>query len=267
MITKRYLLTAVASLGLFFQSSCVTQRAVKQAIAESNVAMIAPFLDRPDTTQQVGWQDAIKKIDSLIEANPDNPVLVNQLRLRQAMLLTVNKKDALALQRWNTINVSSLKTQRDKALYETRNSLVWSYKTLPSVGSISSQVSNPYIAEIDAAVGKTKSTEVGIYLHTIRAQIQLKVASHLNEEDPDEAAIATELLSSSLKTFVEAFSADDHKWVQTSNGGDKDLEMTIGDFRERIWLRDIIRAYLEQADYSKYEPDWDPKWITKVKPN
>lgn len=266
MITKRLLLVTVATFGIFLQSGCVTQREVKLAIAESNAAMISPFLDRPETSPQEGWKEAIKKMDLLIDANPDHPVLVNQLRLRQAMLLTVNKKDALAQQRWSTIDASSLKTQRDKSLYETRNALVWSYKTLPSVGSISSQVSDPYVVEIDAALGKAKPSDVGIYLNTIRAQIQLKVVSHMNEEDVSESEIATKLLANSLKTFVQAFSDEDRKWVQTSSGADKDLEMSIGDFRERIWLRDIIRAYVNEAEYRGYEPKWDPEWVVDLQP-
>lgn len=269
MITKRLLLVTVATFGIFLQSGCVTQREVKLAIAESNAAMISPFLDIPKrspSSPQEGWKEAIKKMDLLIDVNPDHPVLVNQLRLRQAMLLTVNKKDALAQQRWNTIDASSLKTQRDKALFETRNALVWSYKTLPSVGSISSQVSDPYVSEFDDAIGKVKSSDVGIYLSTIRAQIQLKVVSHLNEEDASEAAVATKLLASSLKTFIQAFSDEDRKWVQTSSGADKELEMSITDFRERIWLRDIIRAYVNEAEYRGYEPKWDPEWVVDLQP-
>ncbi len=54
--------------------------------------------------------------------------LVNHLRVRQAMLLTVNGQYNLAEQRWKDVDGSALTNARDKNLYRNSETIVWWYR-------------------------------------------------------------------------------------------------------------------------------------------
>lgn len=261
-LQTRFLSFLAGLAAILMLTGCVTQRAVEQAIANANVAMISPYLERPGATQGPGWRESIAEMDKLIEAHPGQEVLVNQLRLRQAMLLTVNKQDSLANARWKTIDAGSLTTERDKALYACNPAIVWAYKTLPQFGVVTAAEAAPYLGQIDAALRPVNTVETRIYLQMIRALIQLKV---VNGIDPSEDPMgATELLATSLTTFVQAFPAPDQEWVRNNPTGGAELLNSIGDFRRRIWLRETIKQYLSEAKAKNCSPSWDPAWVTTI---
>lgn len=249
-----------------FHTGCVTQKAVERIVIESNLAMIAPYIDRPgqEGRQPEGWKEAIRKMDAIIEQHSGELVLVNQLKVRQAMLLTVNKKDALARQMWATIDRSALRTERDKALYDASSSLVWAYKALSESALISEAVAAPYISTLDRVLDGLHASDLKIYFHTVRAQTQLKVANGLDEDKDSEAKRAPELLARSLMTFVGAFSSQDHQWVQQADADGGDLDIQISDFRQRIWLRSLIQEYRREANRKGYTPQWQPAWVGTV---
>ena len=115
--TERSLVTLLAATALMFAGGCATQRQVSIAVAESNAALVSPFLDRaqPGGSGDT-WKEAVSKLDRLIAAHPAEKTLVNHLKVRQAMLLTVNRQDSLASMRWKDIDPGALKTERDRAL-------------------------------------------------------------------------------------------------------------------------------------------------------
>ncbi len=199
--------------GFVFTNGCATKRAVELAVADADIAMVEPYLNRLEGTQPGGYMEAIKRMDAVITKYHDQTVLVNQLKIRQAMLLTVNGKNALATQRWGTVDANALMTERDKALHRANRALVWAYYRLPTTERLSEGEVAPYVSELDQALASVTEYSLSIYLHTVRALIQLKVASGMNEKlQPEETSL---FLKGALKTYVKAFSQEDQDWVKS----------------------------------------------------
>jgi len=241
-------------------SGCVTQQEVKAIVAETNAAAISPYLDRPTGTGRqpaTEWQEAVKRIDRLIEAHPDQATLVNHLRVRQAMLLTVNGQNNLALERWNLVIAEALDSERDKRLHALHEALVWAYKNLKLTAGVDIADAS---SRLDSFKTKTKDVEeydLKIFLHTIRAEIALKLANSY-DEDTDEA-IVEDLLAQELEVYIDAFKQADKDWVKDNPTTDLSSAMTIQDIRRRVWLREIIKLYRAEGD--GLSPKWSPPWV------
>jgi hypothetical protein len=242
---------------LVLSTGCVTKRDVEEIVVGTNAALVSPYLNRTGEDAS-GGETALADIDRLIRSHPDNPVLVNHLLVRQAMVLTIQKKSALAEQRWGRVQSAELKSERDRALYASREALVWAYHRLPESSPLDANemtLARSHIDELDGALASVETPDIAIYLHTIRAEIALKLADSM-DEDRDKARI-TELLTTSLETYAESFAVEDRAWVRANFGqASSAAELSIQQFRQRIWLRDLMKAYLEQANGFGLSPEW-----------
>ena len=190
---------------LALTAGCVTKRAVEEIVGRTNAAMVSPYLDRADGDQPGGADKALAEIDRLIQAYPDNAVLVAHLRVRQAMVLTVQKHSALAEERWKQVSEGELKSERDKALYTSREVLVWAYRRLPVRAPLDANEkaeAKKHFLTLDEALEPVETPDISIYLNTIRAQIALKLANSMDEEN--EKAEIEKLLAKSLDKYAAA---------------------------------------------------------------
>ena len=251
-------------LSLLFATGCVTERGVQRVIADYNVAVIAPYaLDDPSAAiKDDSWKQTVKKLDILIQQydGTGQEALVAQLKVRQAMLLTINQQDALASHRWETINRSDLRTERDRALLDAHPALVWAYVTLPLDDKVTLSKADEYVATLDDAISHVSNRNLLDYLHYVRAQIQIRAVNGLDEDKEKEEAVRR--LKESLAKFVDAFTKDQQDWVKVAQPSGGAIEKDLSDFRERIWLRDMIRKYREEG--VKYEIAWSPTWVKDV---
>lgn len=249
---------------------CATQKDVRRIVAETNAAMMSPYLDKAGENKRNDWKDPVEKIDRLIAANPDQKTLVNHLRVRQAMLLTVYQRGNLAKERWKLIDGNALTTERDKALYNNWPMLVWWYKRAPDPAALDEMEQRKAINgmnNLNSTIKNLKSMDVLIYLSTIQAQMALKLSNDADVSSEEMKKRVSANMVADLQRYVETFTEEDHTWVQenpktaiTADG------MIIGDFRNRVWLREMIRQFLNTAENLglSQPPEWKPEWIKEL---
>ena len=92
--------TAALLACLVMTLACATKNQVKLIVANSNALMVDRYVERVGGKDDEGWEGAVAQIDALIAANPDEKVLINHLRVRQAMLLTIHTQITLARMTW-----------------------------------------------------------------------------------------------------------------------------------------------------------------------
>ena len=254
--------------SLLVSSGCITQRQVKEIVAQSNAAMVTPAIDKAGDKPSAGWQDAVAKIDQLVDTYPEQTVLVNHLRLRAAMVLTVNQQDSLARQRWNQVDGSALTTERDKALFNTNKTLVWWYTRAPNADPLDQmeiKEAENGIKNLDDQLKSLKTPDIRIYLGTIRSQMALKLRNGEAVDTPEQRRKVAEEMAKDLKSYVDLFAAEDIEWVQKNKNTAKNAnDLTLSALRNRIWLRELILEFKRTAHLlldGNPEPDWQPDWI------
>jgi len=248
-------------------SGCVTTSDVREAVATTNAAMVSPALDPPGNQASGAWEDPVAQIDRIIQNNPGETTLVNHLRLRQAMLLTVFEQGNLAAERWKQINPSALKTERDRSLYENRDALVWWYRRAPSLEPLDNQEkerANEYVSQLTSSIAEITNEEVKGYLGTIRAQMDLRLANDADvSTDALEQQVSDEM-ANDLEAYVEVFSPEVGAWVRDNPAIDVSEGVNISDLRQRILLRQMIKEFRETSERLGLSPGWRPAWTATV---
>lgn len=263
MLRKRSLVFLALIVGL---TGCWAKtKQIREIVAATNAAMVSPYLPKPMGQEPSGWQDAIRAIDQMIAANSDQPVLVNHLRVRAAMLLTVNKKSNLAELRWEAVDSTRL-NERDRAFHAVWQYLVWWYpragETSPDLGDPGRDSVDTAVNLIDGALNAVAVREVQLLLETIRAQMLMRKLNSIDVGDTVQARVVTDGLASALDRYVSAFLDDDRNWVPKNANTDLvDDDMAIDDFRYRIWLREMIKEYVRVAGVQCVTPAWKQTWI------
>lgn len=145
---------AVAALAL---ASCVTDDQVKQIVTESNLASLSAQLDFGGVNAAGpgaagNWQDASKKIEAVIAANPDQVSMNAALRVRQAVMLLQNGQYNLATAAFGEASLDNLHTARDRAFKTLAKELVWWYQIAGNSESIDFPTATAAQAKIDGVV-------------------------------------------------------------------------------------------------------------------
>ena len=250
-------------LVLALLAACATRGQVEAIVAESNAALVSPYVDVPGETTG-DWQESVQDIDRFIDAHEDNATLVNHLRVRQAMILTAHGKRNLADQYWRLVQRDALNSDRDRSLYDTGRHLSWWYQAAPDAARIDGDEADAARSALSTAIASTaEGSDIRTYLSTLRAQLELRMArdSHL-------AAPATEL-PAALERYVDAIGADEGWITSLESLSSQDLASAraIKAFRYRIWLRELIQAYKQTAldlELPSDQVDWRPDWVDRV---
>ena len=261
---------------LFVTVSCATQAQVKEIVATSNAAMIdVPDLPQADgdAVDEARLKAAVERIEAIITAHPEQSVLINTLRVRQAMMLTVANKPSAAGIVWNQVTKPT--TQRDAALYSLREELVWWFGAAKSFKDEDIEKGKRYLVNIDA-VGKTlpKGSNTRAYLETMRAAIALSVANKTNTMLGDtearrlkKRAVADQMVAS-LKHYAAQYDTQDQAWIEANwTGTEAFPDVPVSVVRARAELRRLILAYFKRAQLKKleeFEPvTWQPGWVNE----
>jgi len=262
-------------LAVFLVSAmagCATKQEVGRVVAETNAALMSPYLEEPGKAgMTTAWKEPVERIDRLIAQYPDERKLVNHLRLRQAMLLTVYEQGNLAEERWKVVDGNELTTERDKSLHACWPHLVWWYKR----AGIADPLDFEEMGKAEEALGGLDETLAPLpagsdtkkYLGTIRAQIALKKANDSDVSSSEKKTRVEEFLVDSLRKYASIFQEKDVKWVRENRVQRPGELLSISDFRYRVWLREMIEAYRETASALEMEPIWEPKWIQNLNVN
>ncbi|MEN8148776.1 MAG: carboxypeptidase-like regulatory domain-containing protein [Planctomycetota bacterium] len=243
--------TALATLLLCGLAACATRAEVEQIVLSSNAAMVGPWIERPGNAQDESWPEAVDRIERLIAEHPDQAVLVNHLRVRQAMLLTVNLQGALATEVWNRVDPAELRgNARDRALYAVRSELVWTYRALPPV-----EIWNVEDREFaERAIGKLRSQkgpdEVRDYFRIVAAQIAIKRANSMPQATEEDLDRIGTILSEEAKAFIANAPDAAVRWADGTQKEKNDTlagARAISSMRGRVWFDEVVRLYEREA--------------------
>jgi len=269
-LQRRLLLCVVITVFSIQLSACATEQQVREIVTSTNAAMLSPHLELPGDTTSDSWKNAIRDIDRLIDANSDQTTLVNHLRVRQAMLLTVNGQYNLAEQRWADVDGSALTSERDKSLYENADTIVWWYRRAKVLEPLDPDIASRHEQALDLGLQELQDPSIRIYLATLQAQIALRLANDADVSDPQKLSVVADSMVMDLERYVQYFSIQDQQWVIDSpNTNLMEAETLMADFRNRVWLREMIRNYKITAQELELPPAlaWKPAWITVLELN
>lgn len=251
-------------VSLFLAAGCITTQQVSEIVVSSNAAMISPGLNVPGSESLGAWEEPVAQIDQLILQNEDQPTLVNHLRVRQAMLLTVNKQNNLAAERWKQVNSTALKTERDKTLYQNRNALVWWYVRAPDMESLDPAEQDDvrsYVSQLDQSLNNIKDPDLKFYLGTVRAQMNYRV---LNDADVATDVLQTqtsEKIAGALDNYFQLFSDEDKTWLRSGSTVDLADASGIADFRRLTVFRDMVGRFCKlPARLELQGHQWSPEY-------
>ncbi len=227
-------------------NSCLTAAKIKTIVAESNMASINSILT-VDPANGNRWLESYNKLEEQISINKNQAVLVDQLRLRQAILLTVNKKKALATRKWSEISASNLPSSRDRTLYSHRNFLVWWYARAGNNSNLDNDVEKfePYLKSLRASI-RDKNTDPTLkkYLGILKAQVTFKRNSKLITNTPELRSEAKTTIQNDYNDLLAAFSTSDIELLNKNKINGLNIEASnIAEVRYLFFLQDMATKY------------------------
>ena len=194
----------------FTLSGCVTKQEVAAIVAQSSAAMLAGQFGLPAPGPKAradAWQEASERIETFIAAHPDQPATTAPLRVRQAMMLLSHQQTNLARAAFAQVDLADLHSDRDKALKQNADTLVWWFAS-----STKDAWSADDQAKATAALRQLAETQAGLdaspdirdYLAEMRAWIGLVSAKHAGS-----ATRARERVEDALNGYAQIFTAED----------------------------------------------------------
>ena len=266
--------TLVILVVLLASVSCVTQTQVKEIVATSNAAMVdVPDLPQADNNavDEAKLKAAIEHIETIIATHPDQTVLINTLRLRQAMMLTVANKPQAAKIVWS--QVTRPPGQRDEALYDLQEELVWWFSVAKNFQDGHIEPGIEHLKKIKMVCNKLpKRSNIRDYLETMHASIGLSIAYKTSTMDNDEGRrklkkkkVADQMMAY-LKRFAEQFDERDRSWIESNWTATKTFpDVPVSVVRARLELRRLMMAYFKRFKIKNLEEfeavTWQPEWV------
>ncbi len=218
-VATRVLVTFLAAAWF---AGCASTNQVKSIVAESNAALLAAqFADvelagEPSVAgNKPDWQTASRKIDEFIAAHPDQKVAASALRVRQAMLLIAHAQFALA--RSAFAEATNLKTDRDKALKNLSEPIIWWWEHSQLVSFNAAQLSKgrEHLDAFDQELPKLKdSPDIRDLLAEMRARIGLKRVASIQSADGVKKKDA---FVDVLNRYGATFTTDDVAAIKSGN--------------------------------------------------
>jgi len=267
-IKKQLRFTVFISLLLCFSVACTTTDQVKELIVSSNAAMVSSSLMAPgETAKPNQWQQPVADLDQLIAQNEDQATLVNHLRVRQAMILTVHQQDNLATARWKQVSEQALQTERDLGLFKHSEALVWWYKRADKVNPFDQSEVNKvqsFVSRLNDSLATVSNPDLAFYLGTVMTQMRYRLLGQRDVSSQEKQQQTQEDMTLWLQNYIDLFSDDDKAWLNSYSRKDLDGISTadasnIADFRRRASLSEMVRSFCELSDDLEFEnPEWKP---------
>jgi len=290
------LLLMSMAIGL---ASCVTTRQVEEIVKESNRTLFQSIdaeivnssaglinsIDSRTVNGEAGlitsseprsgdaWKVEVERIESFISEHAEQKPMINALRLRQAWVLTVYRQDNLAEAAYDLIDASELHTDRDRAIYQLRNELIWRFMLTGNIRSVERAKMAMHRFD-ETNDGLPPGSEIRQYLEEMRAWI-----SYMLTNARDDRNEMKSYLEDGLNRLADSIPDDDLKWLAEYKGKmtENDLQNmeSLRLFRVRLRAIEVTRKYLDrkenlncvstgpndpcemQAGEMQIEPNWD----------
>jgi len=264
----------VIGMILVTGTGCVSTKQVVEIVNSSNAMVASSALMVPGKEAEPDeWQRPVAELDLLIRENQNQPKLVNQLRFRQALILTVNQQNNLATARWKQVNFELLENERDIGLFQNRKALIWWYKRAPDFSRLEAEdakMAREFVDSISQKITSDSNSDLKFFLGTIRAQMEWRLA---NEAEGEQLANPQEIssgIASSLDNYLSLFSEADKSWLRSEsrrdlNGVSSLDARNIADFRRRVSLSTLVKDFcVLHCDLDVPRPLWRPlEWDWK----
>jgi len=164
-----------------------------------------------------GWEEAVAKIEAFIARHPGAPEIVNPLRIKEAILLLSVGEHNLGAAAFNEIDCRHLSDERDKALFNIQETLIWWY----GIGGENSGFSREDIEKnakeaLDnlrvVADGVDGSKDTKRLLEQMRVRIANRLAGAAT--DPRETRA---ILEDGLRRYAAQFDPSEYPLIQSWN--------------------------------------------------
>jgi hypothetical protein len=260
MIAPRSLLFrrvfACAAACALFLAGCVTDDQVKSIVRDSNYQMLlasSPGLETtlapdPEKVGSTADNDAAARTNAFLAAHPDDPAMVNALRLRQTLLYLAQRSFALADVTRKQITLDALHSTRDKALAGALDDLSWWAKfSLTGEFEFSSnhaEAAAQHIASLQAkAAGKdlAASPDLRDYFMEMSAWIGIK----LGLATPRNAPLKKERVQKAVDAWTSTFSTQELELI--ASGDFKEVKPTDLSTRRVIRARSMLTTLAERT--------------------
>lgn len=237
---------------------CATQRDVAEIVARSNAAMLTAELGANldlltnvtrGATAPIQAQEASAKIDSFIQAHPDQPATIAALRIRQGVLLMNQKQFNLARAAFQDAPLEQLHTERDQAIKRVSEHLLWWAQNsvvdpFPTAAIPRAQIA---MKALDDEVAKLSRTGGGDQLQTrdllaeIRAWIALTVTRRSDEFDQLRSR-----LEEAMNTYGDTLTSSDLSALSAPESELRDRTITQ-EGRRRLRAKAVLTVARERA--------------------
>jgi hypothetical protein len=265
---KNLLVILVILLALI---SCVTQTQVKEIVASSNAAMIVLPQADGGAVDEAKLKAAIDRIEAVIAAHPDQAVLVNTLRVRQAMMLTVANKPKAAEILWS--QVTAPPGQRDAALYDLRNEMIWWFGAAKNFKDEDIEKGEIYLGNIDNVCNPLpKRSNIRGYFETMRAAIGFAIAnktitalSDAGKRKMRKKEVANQMVVH-MKRYAGQCDEADRMWIVSNWTATETFpDVSVSVLRTRVEVRRLMMEYFKltrRKNLQEFEAvTWQPEWV------
>lgn len=246
---------------------CVTADEVKEIVESANRESVvanlagagADLQPAGDAARRAGWEQEVARIEDFIVNHPDRLRTINALRIREAVLLLNAGQVNLARAVFSEVDRGQLAGERDLAIYDARDPLVWWYglgTAMSGEDRAKARAALTGIARVANDLERTTYTRR--FLEETRVRIALRLARSLS----DPASIRA-VLDEAMSRYDGQFDAVDREAIQGwhKDGSDSPdvplMSLRWYDYAPRAFTQaDQIIAGACVGDCPSYTPPW-----------
>jgi len=252
--------------------SCVTADEVKEIVESANRESVVANLGGAGANLQLegdegwraGWQEEVARIEDFIVNHPDQSRTINALRIREAILLLNVGQANLARAVFSEVDRGQLTGERDLAIYDTRDHLVWWY----GLGNAMSGEDRGQAREALTGIARVANDlERPTYTRRFLEETRLRIALRLARSLSDPASIQV-VLDEAIRRYEGQFDAVDREAIQGwHRDGSDSPSVPLMSLR---WYHYVPKAFI-RADQIIADacvgncPTYTPPWIACIK--
>lgn len=267
MLPRRFQQAIGAIFVAALLGGCVTADQVREIVEGANRESLVANLAgegadlQPERRQgQVAaWEKEVTRIEDFIVNHPEQSRTNNALRVREAVLLLNAGQTNLARAVFSEVDRGELAGERDLAIYDARDHLLWWY----GLGTAMSAADRTKAqAALNGLAGVADALERSGYVRRFLEETRVRIALRLAQSLSDSASIRS-VLDEAIARYEAQFDAVDREAIQAwhlGSGGSAGLALKSlrwYDYAPKAFFRaDEIIAGACESGCPTYTPPW-----------